>query len=484
MSLSDNVKNMRAIHGNRVKPATNAPKQYRDRHKQYYADATTTFVEKYAKYSSDFVKARVQGLDPEDFTKWRTVNMRLSDIVKPSAAITRHFDDYKHYLIDDPTIDYVPFGAKVSTMGNIWLVTNPANLSSVGADGIMQRCNGTWRYLDYYGNIQQEPIVIEKVSVNASTNDFQETVEMMRGYYNIIVQRNAATEQLDQNSRIFIGRRVWAIRGYSDFAQEFTGDDSSRHITYFSAQVTEPNPETDDFENQVANAYPFSWDVNITGVSQLQAGNTAQFTVSTVRNGLTVVSTEENPIDYQWLSSNVQVATVDQNGLVTAVGQGSATISATLIQNPAFSQSVALNVNGESIFATAEGNPISVTDAAEAPVVELFYDEDDILHLTYQRQSDAPTPTVDGAVTFIGTPVSSIGAYSYAEFTAAYFRNGEQTADLVDYELSGADKNAYTIGILQNVLTVYCWQGSVEPLTIKATANGVSTSIVVELVGL
>lgn len=446
MSLSDNVKNMRALHGNRVKSATNAPKQYRDRHKQYYADATTTFVEKYAKYSSDYVKARVQGLDPADFFKWRTVNMRFPDIVKPSAAITRHFDDYKHYLINDQNIEYVPAGAKVSTMGNIWLVTNPANLSSVGADGIMQRCNGTWRYLDYYGNIQQEPIVIEKVSVNASTNDFQETVEMMRGYYNIIVQRNAATEQLDQNSRIFIGRRVWAIRGYSDFAQEFTGDDSSRHITYFSAQVTEPNPETDDFENQVANAYPFSWDVNITGVSQLQAGNTAQFSVATVRNGLTVVSTEENPIDYQWMSSNVQVATVDQNGLVTAVGQGSATISATLIQNPAFSQSVAIHVSGEG----------------EAE----------------------PTPCVDGAVTFIGTPVSSISAYGFAEFTAAYFRNGEQTDDPVDYELSGADDNAYTIGILQGVLTVYCWQGSVTPLTITATANGVSTNIVVELVGL
>ena len=108
MSISDNIKSLRTLHGNRVKPASNSPKQYRDRQKQYFADESTSFIKEYAKYSSDFVKARMQGLFPDNFERFRTVYMRLSDVVKPSAAITRHFDDYKQYLVDDPAIDYVP----------------------------------------------------------------------------------------------------------------------------------------------------------------------------------------------------------------------------------------------------------------------------------------------------------------------------------------------------------------------------------------
>ena len=44
--------------------ATNAPAQYRDRKRQYFADATARFVEEMAPYATDFVTARMQGLVP------------------------------------------------------------------------------------------------------------------------------------------------------------------------------------------------------------------------------------------------------------------------------------------------------------------------------------------------------------------------------------------------------------------------------------
>ena len=483
MAVADNIKNLLSLNGNRLAVKQNSPQQYADRQKQHLADESVYFIEKYAKYSSDFVQAQVQGLDPNNFFAWQTKLMRFSDIVKPSAAITRKFDSYKHYLIADRSIDYVPEGAKIVTMGSTWIVTNPANLSSAGSDGIVQRCNGTWNYLDFYGNIQKEPIVIEKASVNASTNDPQETVMMMRGYYNIIVQRNAATEQLDQNSRIFLGRRVWIVRGYSDFAQEFTGDDTSRHIIYFSAQVSEPNPETDDFENQVANAYPFSWDVNVSGEAQIKVGETAQFTATSVRNGETVESTDENPISYLWTSSDESVATVDGTGLVTAVSAGEAVITATLEQNAAYGQNYTVYAY-DSIYATVEGTLLDISDAEETDAISLYWDENDVLHMTYQRQSSAPVPWVEGEVRFTQTPISALNAFDSASFTAAFFQNGEDTGESVEWELSGADESDYSFTVSGNTLTLTCWSGSVTPLTITAACNGKSVTASVELRGL
>lgn len=482
MAVADNIKNMLALQGSRLAVKDNSPAQYASRKRQYLGDESAYFIEKYAKYSSDFVDAQVQGLDPTDFFAWKTKSMRLSDIVKPSAAITRKFDSYKQYLLADRSINYVPEGAKVVTMGSTWIVTNPANLSSVGADGIVQRCNATWNYLDFYGNIQKEPMVISKESVNASTNDFQEDMMMMRGYYNIIVQRNPATEQLDQNSRIFLGRRVWIIRGYSDFGQEFTGDDESRHIIYFSAQVSEPNPETDDFENQVANAYPFSWDVNVSGTSQLQVGASAQFSASSVRNGDEVQSTAENPISYLWSTSDETIATVDTAGLVTAVSEGDVVITATLEQNQSYSQNYAITVSG-SIYGTASGKMISISDAAESPVVELSQDEEDLLHLTYILQG-APAPFVEGEVRFVDTPVAFIDAFETGTFSAAFYQNGEATQDSIAWTLTGADEEAYGFTAVDNTLTVFCWGGSVNPLVITAECNGKSATISVELRGI
>lgn len=47
--------------------SSNAPPQYKDRQRQYLSKSTKAFVQSKAKYSSDFVGAYVQGLDPSDF---------------------------------------------------------------------------------------------------------------------------------------------------------------------------------------------------------------------------------------------------------------------------------------------------------------------------------------------------------------------------------------------------------------------------------
>ena len=432
--IGKNIGNMAAM-ADRPKAPGNRPPQYKDRQNPYFVDPTARFIARYAKYASDYTACRMQGLNPEDFFAWTEQMIRLPDARKKGNAIDRPIDNYKEFLMVDPRIEYVPEGAKVETMGSTWLVTNPANISSAVGGGIMRRCNTTWNHRDWYGNLLKEPLVLENVKLNANANDFQETALMMQGYFNIIMQYNEQTKNLDVNSRLILGRMAYQLTGYTDAAQEFTGDEDSGHVLRFTARATEPDREKDDMKNRVANAYPFSWEVNVGGRAVMNAGETARFTAASLRNGKKADGDPAHPTSYLWESSDEGVCLVDANGEVTAVGDGTCTITAVLAQNEAqrgaYTVSVATAVSG---------------------------------------------------VHFTADPPETLGAYQDAVLEAVYTENGAATGKRVTWSFEGADENAYSAATDGNRATIRCWAGSVVPLTVKASYGGYSAvaSIVLE----
>lgn len=432
--IKNNLGNIGAM-ADRPKAAGNRPPQYKDRKNPYFADATSRFVAQYAKYASDYTACRMQGLQLDDFYAWSDQLIRLADARKKGNAIDRPIDNYKEFLMVDRRIEYVPEGAKMETMGSTWLVTNPANISSAVGGGIIRRCNTTWNHLDWYGNVLKEPMVVENVKLNANANDFQETMLIMQGYFNIIIQRNGETENLDVNSRLILGRMAYQITGYSDVAQEFTGDEDSCHVLRFTARATEPDKEKDDLVNRVANAYPFTWEVNVSGKAVMSAGETAQFTAASLRNGENADDDPEHPTGYLWKSSDEEVCRVAADGVVTAVGNGVCTITAVLAQNKA--------------------------------------------------QTGTYTVTVEEGVSgvhFVTDPPETLGAYQEAVLEAVYTENGKVTEEKVTWQFEGAEKSAYTAAIDGNRATIRCWAGSVAPLVVKAVYGGYSVvaSIVLE----
>ena len=419
--------------------ATNTPAQYRDRQRQYFAEATALFVEEMAPYATDFVTARMQGLVPGDFYRWSTKRIRFSDTTKQGVSLTRKTDDQKAFLVADAGVDYIPEGAKVETMGSYWLVTNPSNLSSAIGTGIMRRCNAVWRFLDWYGNIREEPILVEKSLAQATSNDFQEMTLIMQGYFNIICQRNENTEQLDQNSRLILGRRAYQITGYSDVTQEFTGDDESTHLLYFNARMQEPNHEIDDMAAKVAGGKNFSWAIFVTGAPRMTAGDTTQFTAASRRNGAEVENTEEHPIGYIWTSSDPNVATVDGKGVVTAVGEGTCQIKATLEQNRDYASEFTVTVEA----------------------------------------SAAKTP----AVRFLNEVPKYMAPYDVETLEAALFIGGVRQDAAVEWAYEGAVEGSYSVSVNGNQLTVRCWGYSPAPLWITAKAGGEQAAVEIELEG-
>ena len=440
MGLNDQIAQAKLNSGFSPSYKTFVPKQYSSKQHEYYNDITRTFHQEYAQYSSDYVEAEVQGLDPDYPFEYTKCHLRLAEIVKPSGSIEGNFDSYKFVMMVERQYEYLRKGAKIKTMGNTWLVLNPANMSN-GDSAVIQRCDVNWNYLDYYGNVCHEPMAIDTLLMRASTPDSQRSTMITKGYFNAMIQYNEATKQLFTNSRIIMGSSAYILTGFSDFIQEFTDEPDTINLMRFALRYEEPNDAIDDMVNRVAGGKTFGWDITISGEAILNAGDTSQYTASSVRTSEAktemVVPTEEHPVDYIWTSSNPDVATIDENGLVTAVSAGMTSIRATLAQNESKYQDFDL----------------------------LVEDIDTTPHVAFTR-------TYPEAITY-GTTL---------ELTAAYYENGIATDEPVEWRIEGGDTEAYTFTVDGNTAYLKCWGGSVEPVNIYAEydGHGVVTTIYLE----
>lgn len=439
MAITDSIKNGMISAGKLHQAAKNTPSQYKDRKKQYLGDVSAEFMHEYAQYATNFMEARVQGLDPENPHGWETALIRMADISPDSASTLRKKDDYKILLFADESIEYIAEGSKIECMGSTWLVTNPQNISSDNGIAVVQRCQTVWNHLDWYGNLLSEPICIDKGRLLSNDPDMQDYALITKGYENVVCQRNAQTKELNNNSRMILGSGAYKVTGFSDFSMEFTGDYNSVRLLEFSARYEPPNLEIDDMERHVAGGKTFSWEIRVTGNPVIKVGTAGTLTAESIRMGERIKPDCENPVSYLWESSDTDVADVGLDGSIIGLSEGESIITCTLEQNKEITASMKVTV------VPAEG---------------------------------------ENEVAFLGNIPEGIRAYESLTLEAAYFENGEQRLDKVSYKLSGAESMSYSFTQDGNVLTVNCWTQSETPLTITATAGEYSASVKLRLEGL
>lgn len=439
LSIQKSLKNAMLTGNGLISWKNNTPTQYNGRQHQYFSPETRTFTQMIAQYSSDFVEAQMQGINPDNPYEYQTRMIRMADIVKPTAAIQRNFDDYKTILVADRDIEYIMPGSKIVAMGNTWLVVNPLNVSGSDGAAVVRRCNAVWNFLDFYGNIQSEPLVVENTRANANDSDNQQSLLITKGYFNVICQANENTRQIDTNTRFILGSAAYRVTGYSDFEMEFTGDYSSVRTYSYTIRYEEPNSTIDDMVNHIAGGKTFSWDVSISAADTLRVGVAEQFTAKSVRNGEIVPQSESNPVSYVWSTSDENVLTVNESGVVTAIAEGYAQITATLEQNPAYSATVGVRVTETAI-----------------------------------------------GVQYINSPPKTLDAYESTTISAAYFENGEETDEPLEWTFSRADETAYAYKVAADgkSATVTCYGYSEKPLTITAAHNGYEMPVKICLEGI
>lgn len=422
--------------------STNAPTQYHGRQRQYMHEGARMFAAEHSYLSTDYFSVQVQGILHSDFYKFVSTKARMADIStgdKPSLDDGKT-DDFKQIIFSDPKIDYFPLGAKVVCAGSTYICVNPSNISSVYTTAILARCNASYNSYDDYGNIVTEPIVVKQYRMMNNDNQVKDNYTLLDGYYTVICQLNENTAKLGQNRRIILGTKAYAITGWQDFLQEFTGDRSSAHYLTFTARLEEPTADDDISENFIAGGNSQTFSVSVSGGNAASTGQSVQLSAYFVRCGEVIQGTDELPVSFSWSSSDETVATVSQNGVVTAISEGEATIRAALSQNKRLTANFAFTVQSQ----------------AQEPYVSFT----------------EPVP-------------DALSQYESVTVSAAYFENGQATSHPLAWTFSRAKKSAYHYEISEDgkSATITCNSPAGNPLVVTATYGGHSAAKHITLEG-
>lgn len=399
--------------------------------RQYFAQETREYAARHGEIASDVYEGTCQGLDRAHFYDFKPVLLRSYSAAKGATGETMPDDWQRVHLLKPKSANELPPGAYLTFANNTWIVYKGTNIGSVLADGIVRRCNAVIHTLDWYGNIVGVPMSYAKMGTLGNASHASENSIVAKNYISCVCQKNAVSADFRENTRFILGNTAYSMRGVNDFTREFTDEADSVHLMSFTIEMSEPMPQ-DSIERQCADYFSFRWEIGISGENTMKTGTTRPLSVKSARMGAVVESTEEKPISYLFSSSDESVATVDENGSVTAVGEGSAEITVTLEQNPSISATWGLSVE-------------------ESP---------------------------ENSLSFTTSVPAALREYESAVLNAAVFENGEQTEDKVNWTFTGAAESCYDVSENEDgSRTITCTCASTVPLTVTIhAAHGLSES--------
>lgn len=328
--------------GSPLYDATNHP-HTENRCERRYARETKAFYQRNLKYAGDMVRANVQGIDWDDFYRFQSIRIRVSEAVNTASGETLS-NDWKRITPEDRRIEFLPVGAKVCFNGQTYLVVNPNHVESVHGTAIIRRCNATWCHMDYYGNILREPFIYGHGMNDMATGDDAEYHMILpNGYQHAAMQLSPDTESLEHNTRIILGKSCYTVRGVVDFIQEFSDEMDKTRMQYFDLHLSEPL-EMDDLNEHVAGRYGLKWSIRVTGHDRMRVSEETDFTAKALRN----LEESEKPTHFIWKSDDPEVVTIDREGHAKAISEGECNIVCVLEENPDVTEVYTVTVEEET----------------------------------------------------------------------------------------------------------------------------------------
>ena len=426
---------------------------------QFFQNETQAYTQEMGIYASNVYAADCQGLNPDDFYNWSRIKIRSIRAAQAQTGETMPDDWQRIYIIDPARYTYIPQGAMLKYADNTWVVYKGKNMEAILGAAIVRRCNAVINVLDWYGNIVTVPMSYSKMGTLGNAPHTTENTITSKNYIACICQLNEHSRQFHENTRIILGDTAYAMRGMDDFTREFTDDPDSVHLLTFTIERVEVQP-FDNIELGVADYGGFSWELHVDWNNSMRTGMTQALNVTSRRNNVPVEDGEEHAISYLYESSDESILTVDENGNVTAVGEGEAEITISLAQNPGIKQTVHIEVPA------AENEYVAFTTTLPKTLHE--GESIEIGAAFFQNGLSTNFPIT---ITFSGVEAGVIGfnrvyaSESMALSNTVY--SGEAYSEVID-----ADSRVK--------LNVY--HASQRPLTITAEYNGYSATEEVWLV--
>lgn len=422
-------------------PGADGISKYTGKQHEYFENPTSAYVFNIAKYASNYFKATIQGYIPGEFTDVRGAYIRSSDIVEQTTG-AKMPNDYQIIYFQDMRIKGMYTGGKIMYGGNTWLAISPFNVADPMMQAVIRRCNAVWKHLDYYGNVLAEPFIFHDGRASATANEYLDWSVIPNWYQKCVMQLNERTKELAYNRRIVLGSSVVEVRGLVDFITDFSNETPEgnehpepAHVMFFDVQFQQPL-EIDDMENGIAGGKAFSWVIQPSPIPEMNVGATRKIHAESIRNGESP-DTDKYPVSYMYASQDQSVATVDNDGNVTAVGVGSTQITIMLEQNQKITATVDITVSEQ----TEETQIIFVPDIPST--------------MKQMQTYDGKVYLFDGDEE-IGTEIQ-MTAYGDTEAAEAVFSEESKELTISCYEPSGVPLSLvftapeYNIKITKNI---------------------------------
>ena len=423
MDLQKLARNAGMVGGYDYAPLTDGFMHSQGLQEQYFIHPTLANAADVGEIADNVFITACQGLDSNrDWYEYTPIKIRTSFASSSTTGELQPDDWQRVHIIQPAGLTYLPIGAYMQFANNWWIVYKPNNMGLGVGQAVIRRCNAVINILDFYGNVIPVPMSYAKMGTLGNASHATENSITAKNYISCVCQLNEHSKAFRENTRLLLGNMSYAMRGLNNFTREFTDDPSSVHIITFTIEMTEALPQ-DDFERGVADGLAFNWQLVVSASTSMNVGTAQTLAVESVRNGEKTPSAEANTVSYTFSSSNTRVLTVDENGLVKAIGEGQADITVTLAQNNSISQTVTISVsNGGSEY-----------------------------------------------VAFTSTLPEALHTFESAEISAAFYEHGSKTDEAVSFDFSEADESAYSFVMNGNKVSVVCYGVSRKPLIVAAT---------------
>lgn len=269
--------------------------------------------------------------------KYEDFDVRIAHVIDAETGL-KLGDDWKTLLFRE--IDHVvELGKLYDFDDNIWLTVNTEYIKNLTGTCTVRRCNNTMRWIDEEtGAYYVEPCAIDYL-VKEPRNYATAGSPFMTpgGFLHIMMQFNPTSNKIHQNQRFLFGNTGhWTCykvigTGLNDFKNMQTYNNNSAKVLTIDLVADFVDEQLDDVVNGIANANRNLYSISL-NQSEIQgkAGDTIQLSTSITYNGSSTVRT------VSWESSNENIASVDNNGLVTLKTIGNCTITASVKDNPSY----------------------------------------------------------------------------------------------------------------------------------------------------
>lgn len=345
------------------------------------------------------------------------INGTCARALMNNSKINLH-TDYRHMI----SIDKVQRGDLITWDNESWLVLSEvAQKRYTYYRSEIRKCNFTVNFvIDEL--VKPMACIIDSVTTDKLTNRL---FEMPDGKMVITLPNNDLTEKIEVNHRIVKFNTAWRVYGH-----DFTEDGLIK--LFVERQLPS---EKDDMVNEIPDGLDLNYAIIINNSeTELAPGATLQINAVVTLNSRVA----DKPLSFA--VDNEELATIDSNGLLTAIDEGNVTITATMADNPTIMA---------TIIVTITDTPASVTELV----------------------INGPDSIIKGKT---------------GEFTVTKLVNGiEQPCD-VDFYLTGDNlpASAFTLTkVTNNVCTIKCNE-VLYHVTLTATEDELTAGKAITLKGL